>query len=1236
MDKNKKFEVVVKYLKNEIDYDQLVDEFLERKDLDSFNHYNYQEYKQEVIKLLKDSEFYQYLIDNNCLVSAMKEYIGILRDYLDIRKIQSDEDKIERKQLIDTIVLLPDKDKLDILNCIEEDEYDENIVYNPITSQMDEKVLTTIILSLSEEERIKFLLNPDNKNLHFTKLDEEEKIEIFDSLSEEDKLRIFSEYTTVTSKNKFIPFLDGSYDDDLYGKLIKENLNNNSKIAILKNEENKYDYILNILKNGEFYDDVNLIDIILELDTEQKIEILRNSKKEYDNLLQILNKNGIQELLFNIQFINDEIIDLLNKYLLNETEDKKNILGEKLKRIGSIDERVLSVYRFELINYLQNESDEKIQFLVENLKRLKNINEDILNTCEFKMLTEEYKELSTKLDVITCDSKIQEKILNLSDDGYKILVKVLDIVGKDDIKDWIPIIDNFLEGLNNEKYEALLESIEGAELTDDETIRKLVYILSNSENIFNIKNIEEVENFNRIDYVEKIRQGELRTKYISNLDEIEKLQLCVLEKKYGQSLEESIRLLKTYGKDLDEFELNDERDVKVKAYLESIRNILQTYDKRTLEELYNSKENLQDNYLFSSIIESEIRTYFARQFNKELYQLKDDDIIDINLPLAKDIEIYDAGENFMIELTSLGAYSKYDINSNFYNEWNRKLIKSHGFCTTPIANNNIATARIKYVALGFNDFAENSLLLSAPWDIISAEANEAMNTSQYIKDGRILYDIPHKQIDNIRHTHPENVRERRALDKGKVYKKQPTYIVYIPEIPLEKYMELQKQGKLDDREERNKLLSEYAKKDKIWENSVRASKEFLTETDNGESKPLPIVIVDRTYIAIKEKEKIDELERKLKETGDPNLINRIIVDSENNRTGNTFCHDISENLFSTQILQDRIARIETIIQELDTSNRKIAKECQQMLIKTTLEEEQKYKCFGYNKKIKTERGYNYNEYINKWIEEYNKPDDIVEFRRQCLGKDGRQQVAKSIREIEEMPEYQEEGIHAKRHIQDVVLFSYMIANKEKKLDEDGINLLLEAAKYHDSGRNEEFHNGRRADGKDDHAMYSTIVAERELRKQGMEESKIAMINVAILYHEHNEKNINEFDEKEFQKMCLKFGVREEDIKNTRLMCMYLKDADALDRTRFQGNATLNKRYLRTDTAKSLIGKARRINERYRELDTQNERKSAIHIIDEDELKENNNRVSEKERRQATEVLNGIIKNKEEMECSDNG
>lgn len=224
MDKTKKFEAVVKYLKNEIDYNQLGDVLVGEKNIDFFNEDNYQKYKQEKMELLKDSEFYQYLIDNDCLVSAMKEFADtdILSYYLNIRNIQSDEEAIERKQLLDTIVSLPDKAKLDILNCMEEEEGDYgDIIYNPITSRMDDEVLKNIILSLSEEERIKFLINPINKDLHFTRIkNDKDKIEIFNSLTEEDKLRIFSEYTTITYEDwtyKFIPFIEYTgISDGLY------------------------------------------------------------------------------------------------------------------------------------------------------------------------------------------------------------------------------------------------------------------------------------------------------------------------------------------------------------------------------------------------------------------------------------------------------------------------------------------------------------------------------------------------------------------------------------------------------------------------------------------------------------------------------------------------------------------------------------------------------------------------------------------------------------------------------------------------------------------------------------------------------------------------------------------------------------------------------------------------------------------------------------------------------------
>lgn len=274
-----------------------------------------------------------------------------------------------------------------------------------------------------------------------------------------------------------------------------------------------------------------------------------------------------------------------------------------------------------------------------------------------------------------------------------------------------------MNGLNSKQYANLIESIKNEHIADEATIRKLVYIISSPENIFGIQSLEQLKKFDRLQYCEKIKSGELETEYTKGLTELDKLKFCVLEKKYGQSLEECKRLLVRYGKDLDKFEIQDENDIKIKAYLEALRNILTTNDKSVLEDLYNSPGVLEENYLFSNIIESKIRGFFVRQYNKELYKIDKDKKIEIDIPSADGLELYDTGEEFKLVITSLGAYSRYNSKANFEQEWNRKQFASHGFCTSLIANNSIATARIEHLVLGFNNFVENSLLLSAPWDV---------------------------------------------------------------------------------------------------------------------------------------------------------------------------------------------------------------------------------------------------------------------------------------------------------------------------------------------------------------------------------------------------------------------------------------------------------------------------------------------------------------------------------------
>ena len=164
-------------------------------------------------------------------------------------------------------------------------------------------------------------------------------------------------------------------------------------------------------------------------------------------------------------------------------------------------------------------------------------------------------------------------------------------------------------------------------------------------------------------------------------------------------------------------------------------------------------------------------------------------------------------------------------------------------------------------------------------------------------------------------------------------------------------------------------------------------------------------------------------------------------------------------------------------------------------------------------------------------------------------------------EVEGMEEYKDLFLHSNHHIKNVVEFAYIIGKAENTLGDD-LELLIQAAKYHDSGREKsEWLSDNHADPSAEHASI-------ELLKTGnYSPEQIAMIKVAIRYHEHGELFKNEFDEKYFKDVAIEEGVPIEKLENTRLMCIYLKDADALDRVRL-GN--LNVDYLRTSVAKSDI------------------------------------------------------------------
>lgn len=130
------------------------------------------------------------------------------------------------------------------------------------------------------------------------------------------------------------------------------------------------------------------------------------------------------------------------------------------------------------------------------------------------------------------------------------------------------------------------------------------------------------------------------------------------------------------------------------------------------------------------------------------------------------------------------------------------------------------------------------------------------------------------------------------------------------------------------------------------------------------------------------------------------------------------------------------------------------------------------------------------------------------------------------------------------HIQRVMLFSQIIAQNEC-ISEKDLKLLLLAAALHDSGKIR--------DRKDfEHGKNSAKIAKRYLLNNisSISEEEIKIIQIAIEYHTVQEKEKGKLNIVELEKLCKNYNVSMKNLERIKIISSILKDADALDRTRF--------------------------------------------------------------------------------------
>ena len=158
--------------------------------------------------------------------------------------------------------------------------------------------------------------------------------------------------------------------------------------------------------------------------------------------------------------------------------------------------------------------------------------------------------------------------------------------------------------------------------------------------------------------------------------------------------------------------------------------------------------------------------------------------------------------------------------------------------------------------------------------------------------------------------------------------------------------------------------------------------------------------------------------------------------------------------------------------------------------------------------------------------------------------------------------------HGLHHSEKVLLFSYILGSYFK-LSEIDLQILIDAAVYHDIGRIDETEDAF-------HGLASARKIEKVIDSPIYQDSQnLAILKAICDGHSRDDKYIDLIAED--------YEIEEENLERYKMLFKILKDADALDRTRFMKTsiAALNEKYLRFPISKQLIELANSINESYR-------------------------------------------------------
>lgn len=505
-----------------------------------------------------------------------------------------------------------------------------------------------------------------------------------------------------------------------------------------------------------------------------------------------------------------QIIQNVPNIKIKQNGEFKNMYQNIYPYIKNLDiEEQISMAEWSLDKNLTNTLIKKLNLPFEMQNKYQNLlkeNRNLNDTLNFRILNSKYNFLTEDLKYFVTDPDTEERLLSLDDEELLVFKFLYENITKI-TQNKYSYLDSFLKALGTTPFNLLANKVQKYQnLTHDlaqnifsekidSSILNLLFYLYSSDLKYPLNTFDDVLNFNNQ----------------SILDEMPYSKSKLLLSSYGISLETA--------KSIDyKYDLTALPSTKIKQNIAQIKSIVN--GNSIVDHTFNPLETLT--------LEENIKKEYAYAFNEAFYKPQGE------YKTIEGIKIYEPTSDFYMLITALGAYQKdYQNPENYYESWFQNETRYHGIPCSLIAEDNLATAQVKNVILGFTDLNPSGLLLCGYNDLSSTEKAKTFNPSA-TKNSNFM--TPSNLIDHTRSDHNEIVYDRE--DRERKTKVSPSY-VYLEEYEniddyfikyqndIDKFLTLQK----EEQEEQKHL-----------EETIKAAKDLH----------IPIVKINREKWAKKE------------------------------------------------------------------------------------------------------------------------------------------------------------------------------------------------------------------------------------------------------------------------------------------------------------------------------------------------------------------------------------------------